>query len=111
MAVAITSKSPTSRCFALVSSPSVAPARTCSFAPEGGGYETVIGWGDPEATPPPAAARFVLRDGSEYEMTDRSAWHSVRPLEAPVFSLMVIGPLFEAEPAGSQWPVFQRGLR
>jgi len=59
----------------------------------GGGtrYETGVGYGDPAGAEPPIAAKFILMDGSAYEMTDPNAWHYVRPLEAPIFTLMVIG--------------------
>lgn len=36
----------------------------------------------------------ILPPGAEYEMTDRYAWHSVRPLEGPSDSIMVTGPLY-----------------
>lgn len=39
--------------------------------------------------------RGVLTAASSYEMTNPDAWHSVRPLEGPSDSLMVIGPLYE----------------
>ncbi len=40
-------------------------------------------------------SNIILVPGSEYEMTSRHGWHSVRPLNAPSDSLMVIGPLYE----------------
>lgn len=39
--------------------------------------------------------RGVLRAGSSYEMTNREAWHSVRPLEGPSDSIMLVGPLYD----------------
>jgi hypothetical protein len=40
-------------------------------------------------------SKLLLVPGSEYEMTDRNGWHSVRPLGAPSDSLMVVGPLYK----------------
>lgn len=37
----------------------------------------------------------VLAAGSEYEMTNRMSWHSVRPLDYHSDSIMVIGPLYK----------------
>jgi hypothetical protein len=42
-----------------------------------------------------AFATSILPAGAEYEMVDRFAWHSVRPLGVPSDSIMVIGPLFK----------------
>lgn len=41
----------------------------------------------------------VLAVGSEYEMLDSAAWHSVRPLGGPSDSVMVVGPLHRPTPA------------
>lgn len=35
-------------------------------------------------------ASAPLTAGSEYTLTDRDAWHAVRPLETPVDSVMVL---------------------
>jgi hypothetical protein len=35
--------------------------------------------------------RSVLQSGTEYEMIDPLAWHYVRPLEGPVYSIMITG--------------------
>ena len=52
-----------------------------------GRYEMGIGRG---SDAPPLAARLVCGPGTAYEMTDRDAWHYVRPLE-PVLTIMVTG--------------------
>jgi len=39
--------------------------------------------------------RSVLVVGSSYEMKDRRAWHSVRPLDGPSDSIMLVGPLYD----------------
>jgi hypothetical protein len=40
-------------------------------------------------------AKMILGPGSVYEMTDRQGWHSVRPLDGPSDSIMLVGPLYE----------------
>ena len=68
------------------------PAAMRIFTPEGSSYETGVGWAHPEsADPPPMPAKFVLNGGSTYEMTDFRAWHYVRPIGGPIYSVMVIG--------------------
>lgn len=56
-------------------------------------YETGIGYGDPTGEAPPLAAKFILSAGS-YELTDQNAWHYVRPIDRPIFTMMVIGKPF-----------------
>ena len=58
-------------------------------------YELGIGWGDPTGEPPPIAAKITMSRGGTYEMDDPRAWHYVRPINEPVFSVMVIGKPFE----------------
>ena len=41
---------------------------------------------------PIVACRLRLPVGSRYEMSESNAWHSVRPLGGPSYSLMVAGP-------------------
>ena len=55
-----------------------------------GSYEMLVGHG-PGENPPPTASRLILAKGSRYEMVDRDAWHSVRPIDRPAISLMVSG--------------------
>lgn len=59
-----------------------------------GEYELGIGWGDPTGESPPIAAKITMSRGGLYEMTDPRAWHYVRPIDSPVFSLMVVGKPF-----------------
>lgn len=54
-------------------------------------YEMSVGYGDPGGPAPKIAAHMVLGPGSEYEMVEPWAWHSVRPLHDSVFSVMVTG--------------------
>lgn len=55
-----------------------------------GRYEMEIGYGSGEE-PPPVSSRIIATEGSRYEMTHPDAWHSVRPLERSVITLMVTG--------------------
>lgn len=57
---------------------------------EDGRYEMSIGYGE-GLTPRCDITKLILPAGSYYEMTDYNAWHSVRPLDTPVMSLMVTG--------------------
>jgi hypothetical protein len=47
----------------------------------------------------PELATTILTAGSQYEMLTPQAWHSVRPLEAPSLSVMLVG-----EPWRDAWP-------
>lgn len=55
--------------------------------------------------------RSILKAGSSYEMTNRETWHSVRPLDEPSDSIMLVGPLYEppvempSPPAEKQGPL------
>jgi hypothetical protein len=55
-----------------------------------GRYEMEIGFGAGQTTPP-VLGKVILSTGDEYELTHPDAWHRVRPLERPVYSLMVAG--------------------
>jgi hypothetical protein len=75
-----------------------------------GRYEMAVGYGSGELAPP-VAARILAAEGSRYEMTHPDAWHYVRPLDAPVLTLMVTGkpwgrpspaPTKKLEPLGSR---------
>lgn len=62
-----------------------------------GDYEMAVGYGK-GSEPPPIAARMVFRlsglardQSFRYEMTDPDAWHSVRPIGMPAYSVMVTG--------------------
>lgn len=54
-------------------------------------YETGVGYGDPTGDVPPLAAKFHLKAGGSYEMTDPNGWHYVRPVERHIYTIMVIG--------------------
>jgi hypothetical protein len=73
------------------------PAAMKIFVPAGTeGYETGVGWDHPEAADAPAMpAKFMLQTQSTYEMTDYHAWHYVRPVGGPIYSLMVIGAPYD----------------
>lgn len=65
-----------------------------------GTYEMAIGHGAGEAAPP-IAARIVASGEFRYEMTDRDAWHYVRPIGGPAMTIMVTGKPWErSAPAG-----------
>jgi hypothetical protein len=58
-----------------------------------GTYEMAVGYGAGD-TPPPIAARFVASGADmdvRYEMTDPDAWHYVRPIGEPTYSVMLTG--------------------
>lgn len=55
-----------------------------------GRYEMRVGHGA-GLVEPPVAMTIVLGPGAIYEMVERDAWHAVRPLDGPSYSLMVAG--------------------
>lgn len=55
-----------------------------------GQYEMGVGYGTGLAEPP-LAMKLVVGKGSTYAMEELDAWHYVRPLETPSYSLMVTG--------------------
>jgi len=61
-----------------------------------GSYEMAIGYGKGMETPP-IAARILCNTDFRYEMTNPDAWHYVRPLGAPVYTVMVTGPVWKRE--------------
>jgi hypothetical protein len=73
-----------------------------------GRYEMSLGYAA-GITAPPIAARFVLPAGTVYAMTDRDAWHDVRPLAEPVITVMLSGPPWDrampVEPEMPQGPL------
>lgn len=65
-----------------------------------GTYEMAVSCSEGKDVPP-VAAKLILTAGASYEMTHPDSWHSVRPLEEPVFSLMVTGiPWKRSSPKG-----------
>jgi len=65
---------------------------------DGATYETAVGWASPEAAEsPPLPATFHISSSSTYEMLDPRAWHYVRPIGSPVYSIMVVGKPFKVE--------------
>lgn len=62
-------------------------------------YEMGVGWseGSDWENPPPISAKIIVdavvigEIGFTYEMLNRNGWHYVRPLNEPVYSLMVTG--------------------
>lgn len=66
-----------------------------------GVYRVGLGYGkDPET--PPTAATFVLSAGSEYEVTNRYTWHSIKPLSVVSFVLMVSGKPWKIARSGNE---------
>jgi hypothetical protein len=55
-----------------------------------GTYQMIVGYGEGIIVPP-TAVTLNLSAGSTYEMVDINSWHSVRPLDAPVMSVMLTG--------------------
>lgn len=56
-----------------------------------GRYAMRIGYGA-GTTAPPIAATVIAVAGTTYAMIDPDAWHDVRPLDAPVLTVMLSGP-------------------
>lgn len=74
-----------------------------------GNYEMGIGYGT-GIEPPPVAARMVVFAQShsrdfKYEMTDPNAWHYVRPLVVPAWTVMVTGRPWNREAPSSAEPL------
>ena len=55
-----------------------------------GVYEMAVGYGAGDQ-PPPFAARMIASGDLKYEMTDRNAWHYVRPINQAAMTIMVTG--------------------
>ena len=67
-----------------------------------GTYEMAVGYGPGQITPPPAAVLTVSGD-LIYEMSEKDAWHYVRPVGEPCYSLMISGPPWDRwSPAASK---------
>jgi hypothetical protein len=72
-----------------------------------GRYEMAVGRGK-GSTPPPFACRIIASGDFRYEMTDRDAWHYVRPLDGPAMTVMVTGKPWDRASPKSDKPL--RGL-
>lgn len=65
-----------------------------------GTYLMDIGYGGGDV-PPPVACRLKLTTGSSYVMDDPLAWHAVKPVDGPVYSIFRIKERWEyTEDAG-----------
>ncbi len=69
-----------------------------------GRYEMGIGHGAGDVAPP-IAARVIAGPGTAYEMTDPDAWHYVRPLDEPTWTLMVTGAPWSRSSPKSDHPL------
>lgn len=73
-----------------------------------GRYEMALGYGAGIVTPP-VAAQLVMTAGASYAMTDRDAWHDVRPIAGPAITVMLSGVPWNrempAEPEVTQRPL------
>jgi hypothetical protein len=72
-----------------------------------GAYEMAIGYGEGDE-PPPIAARLVAAGEDmnvRYEMTDPDAWHYVRPIEGPTYSVMITGRPWARRAPQSEHPL------
>lgn len=65
-------------------------------------YSLVGGKYVPEAGS--ALTQMILTVGSEYEMVNPSGWHSVRPLEDPSLSVMLVGRPYDVAWPTSNFP-------
>lgn len=70
-----------------------------------GSYEMMVGYSK-DWIEPPTAAKIILSQNSQYEMTNIDGWHSVRPVDKPALTLMVTG-----KPWGKQSPKSPTPLR
>lgn len=69
-----------------------------------GSYEMLVGYGKGE-TIPPVATKMIFQDNFYYEMTDPDAWHSVRPIGSPTYSLMLTGKPWKRSSPKSDKPL------
>jgi hypothetical protein len=53
-------------------------------------YEMGVGHSESQQIPA-TDCKLFLSEGTIYEMTEKNAWHYVRPINEPVYSLMVTG--------------------
>ncbi len=65
-----------------------------------GQYEMGVGYGAGNEAPK-IASTLTLPAGATYEMTDPDAWHYVRPIGGPAYSLMITGRPWNRESPGS----------
>ena len=68
-----------------------------------GRYEMGLGDSATEIEPP-MIATLVLAAGSSYEMVHPDGWHSVRPLDEPSYSLMIMAAPFATRHRGEKRP-------
>ncbi len=68
----------------------------CAVRVLSGSYEMGIGHGT-GVDEPTIAVRVVAHRGMEYSMTDRNAWHTVRPTSTAALTVMVTGPPWERD--------------
>jgi hypothetical protein len=59
-------------------------------------YQMKVGYGS-GVIAPPTATTVNLAPGSTYEMADFDSWHSVRPIDLPVYSVMLTGKPWKRE--------------
>ena len=70
-----------------------------------GSYEMAVGYGSGSDIPP-TAVLIIATEGSAYEMTHPDAWHYVRPISEPVYTVMVTG-----KPWGRESPQATKALQ
>jgi hypothetical protein len=56
------------------------------------------------------SSRSILGAGASYEIVDPLAWHSVRPIDGPAYSVMLTGKLWPASKVSAPKPAPQRPL-
>lgn len=69
-----------------------------------GEYEMAFGFGAGDE-PPPIASRLYAKAGTRYAMIHPDAWHSVRPIHAPVWTVMVSGKPWQRRAPKSDRPL------
>ncbi|MCB9643501.1 MAG: hypothetical protein H6728_10565 [Myxococcales bacterium] len=69
-----------------------------------GMYEMTVGYGKGEEAPP-IASTLWLPTHAAYEMVEPDAWHAVRPLKEPAFTLMVTGAPWQRSTPRSKAPM------
>jgi len=61
-----------------------------------GAYEMEVGH-SATLSSPPISMKFVMPAGSSYEMLHKDIWHSVSPIDGPIYSIMLIGKKWNRE--------------
>jgi hypothetical protein len=61
-----------------------------------GAYEMEVGYSADRLSEPSHVAKFILQEGSKYEIQTPLTWHSVTPLDI-TYTIMINGPAWDAD--------------